>query len=74
MGLYDDPDPIMGKPDAIRGTVGAASDPSAGIRRNFTIPDSPVRRRLVDLPTFVEVRGGAYFFFPGIRALRFIAS
>jgi hypothetical protein len=26
------------------------------------------------LPQFVTVRGGAYFFLPGIRTLRFIAN
>jgi hypothetical protein len=33
-----------------------------------------VRRRYAELPQFVQVRGGAYFFLPGIRALRFLAS
>ena len=27
-----------------------------------------------ELPQFVHVRGGAYFFLPGIRALRFLAG
>jgi hypothetical protein len=26
------------------------------------------------LPQFVTVRGGAYFFLPGIRALRYLAT
>jgi hypothetical protein len=26
------------------------------------------------LPAFVTVRGGAYFFLPGIRALRYFAT
>ena len=34
----------------------------------------PARRRYAELPQFVHVRGGAYFFLPGIRALRFLAS
>jgi hypothetical protein len=33
-----------------------------------------VAERLEGLPQFVTVRGGGYFFMPGIRALRFIAS
>jgi len=40
----------------------------------MTIPKRPVRRRLTGLPSFTTVRGGAYFFLPGIRALRFLAS
>jgi hypothetical protein len=30
--------------------------------------------RITNLQRFVEVRGGAYFFLPGLRALRFIAG
>jgi Dyp-type peroxidase family len=54
------------------------SDPLVGPRRSkrsyFTTPARPVRRRYCELPQFVHVRGGGYFFLPGIRALRFIAS
>jgi deferrochelatase/peroxidase EfeB len=31
-------------------------------------------QRLTELPSFVTVCGGAYFFLPGIRALRYLAS
>jgi Dyp-type peroxidase family len=41
---------------------------------SFSIPGETVRRRLPNLPRFVTVRGGAYFFLPGIRALRYLAS
>ena len=30
--------------------------------------------RIAGLPQFVTVLGGAYFFLPGIRALRFLAT
>jgi hypothetical protein len=30
-------------------------------------------RRLTAIPQFVTVRGGAYFFLPSLRALRYIA-
>jgi Dyp-type peroxidase family len=54
------------------------SDPLVGARHDknsyFTVPDRPVRRRYAELPQFVHVRGGAYFFLPGVRALRFITS
>jgi len=40
----------------------------------FSIPAEPVRERYAALPQFVSGRGGAYFFLPGIRALRFLAT
>lgn len=41
----------------------------------FTIPQpNGPARRLTALPAFVTVRGGAYFFLPGIRALRYFAT
>ena len=40
----------------------------------FTLQGEPVRRCLVGLPSFVEMRGGAYFFLPGLRALRWLAT
>jgi deferrochelatase/peroxidase EfeB len=55
-----------------------ADDPLVGSRAggpsSFTVPDRPVRRRYRDLPQFVQVRGGAYFFLPGLRALQFLAA
>ena len=40
----------------------------------FTIPTNGVRERVTDVPRFVSVRGGAYFFLPGLAALRFLAE
>ena len=60
-GLYDERDPIFGK-------SGAAPTGS------MTIPRRPVRRMLQGLGGFVTVRGGAYFFMPGIKALHYLAS
>ncbi len=59
-GLYNDPDPIIGS----RG-------PGDDI---FTEQSEPVRRVVRGLPQFVTVRGGAYFFLPGLAALRYLAS
>ncbi len=59
-GLHGCPDPL-GSPE-----------PRGG--RRFSVPREPVRERHAGLPRFVEVRGGAYFFLPGIRALRFLAA
>jgi Dyp-type peroxidase family len=59
-GLYDEPDPLVANHEAIG--------------CNFSIPAEPVRTRYTNLPNFVTVRGGAYFFLPGIRALRYLAT
>ena len=59
-GLYDDKDPLIGAQDEAGGT--------------FTMLDEPVRRRLRGMPRFTRVRGGAYFFLPGVRALQFLSK
>jgi hypothetical protein len=57
--LDNERDPIVGNHD---GTF------------DMTIPKRPIRKRLRGLPAFTTIRGGAYFFLPGIRALRFLAT
>ena len=46
----------------------------SGRHARIQIPNRPVRKRIVGLPAFTTVRGGAYFFLPGIKALRFLAG
>lgn len=62
---------------SFNGLVGV-EDPLVGPRRDgpsdFVEPATPVRIRHIGLPQFVRVRGGAYFFLPGIRALRYLCS
>jgi len=60
-GLYNERDPIFG-------------DSSAQKDGYMTIPRAPVRQRLSNLGGFVTIRGGAYFFLPGIRALSYLGS
>jgi Dyp-type peroxidase family len=59
-GLYDDADPLV-----------APSSPHGG---TFTVQSSSVRERVSDVPRFVSVRGGAYFFMPGLAATRHLAG
>ncbi|MBW5482760.1 Dyp-type peroxidase [Streptomyces bambusae] len=59
-GLYDGPDPVAGARQDHRST--------------FTAQARPVRTRYLDLPQFVYVQGGAYFFLPGLRALRYLCE
>ena len=57
--LGNERDPIIGNQD---GTL------------EFKIPKRPIRKKITGLPAFTTVRGGAYFFLPGIKALRYLAA
>jgi len=57
--LGNERDPIIGTQD---GTL------------EFKIPKRPIRKRITGLPAFTTVRGGAYFFLPGIKALRYLCA
>lgn len=54
------------------------SDPIAATRRplgqRMTVQANPINIRTSDLGRFVGVEGGAYFFLPGLKALRFLAG
>jgi len=57
--LGNERDPIIGNQD---GTL------------EYKIPKRPIRKKITGLPSFTTVRGGAYFFLPGLRALRYLAG
>jgi hypothetical protein len=40
----------------------------------MTIPKRPIKRKLKGIPAFTTVKGGAYFFLPGLKALRYLVS
>jgi Dyp-type peroxidase family len=65
-GLHAESDPLLGN---------RHTDPGGRRCDYFSMPksDGPTRR-LEKLPQFVTVAGGAYFFLPGIRALRWLAE
>lgn len=65
-GLTGESDPLLGH---------RLPDPGDSPTNGFSIPqaDGP-DRRLNSLSQFVTVQGGAYFFLPGIRALRYLAT
>jgi deferrochelatase/peroxidase EfeB len=57
--------------------LGNERDPFVGTQDgtyDLTIPKRPIRKKIKGLPAFTTVRGGAYFFLPGIRALRYLAT
>jgi deferrochelatase/peroxidase EfeB len=57
--------------------LGNERDPIFGTQDgtfDITIPKRPIRKKIKGLPAFTTIRGGAYFFLPGIKALRYLAS
>lgn len=62
--LYNDPDPI----------TGVVSIPGENPVQNFTIQAQPVNKNISNLPQFVTVKGGAYFFFPSISAIKYFST
>jgi deferrochelatase/peroxidase EfeB len=63
-GLNEESDPLLGNREPV---VGCPVD-------KFSLPVAGgVRQQLQDLPRFTTIRGGAYFFLPGVRALRYLA-
>jgi Dyp-type peroxidase family len=65
-GLYDERDPITGN----------HSHPSNSKKTGtFSVPQHEgLRNRYTDVPEFVNVKGGAYFFMPGIKAIKFLST
>ena len=65
-GVTGESDPLLGNRHPIVGCP---------VTANFTIPgEGTLRRRVSNLQQFVTVRGGAYFFLPSLRALRYLAG
>ena len=40
----------------------------------FTAQSASVRQRTLQIPSFIRVRGGAYFFLPGLATIRYLAT
>jgi hypothetical protein len=65
-GLPSESDPLLG-------TRAPAADGT--LTDGFSMPRADgAAERIAGLPQFVTVLGGGYFFLPGIRALRFLAT
>jgi len=65
-GMRDEADPLLG--NRLPTAAGMSTD-------CFSLPQfNGPHERLTGLPQFVTVLGGAYFFLPGIRALRFLSG
>jgi Dyp-type peroxidase family len=57
--LGNERDPIIGTQD---GTL------------EYKIPKRPIRKTITGLPAFTTVKGGAYFFLPGLKALKYLSA
>lgn len=68
-GLYADPDPVIAPH---RDPADASTYPEEVSR--FTVQQCPVRHRVSGIPRFVTVRGGAYLFMPGLKALQYLSD
>lgn len=65
-GLQQQGDPLLGHRQALKD--GAATD-------QFHRPDKAgPQQKTCQLPQFVTVRGGGYFFMPGLKALQYLSS
>jgi Dyp-type peroxidase family len=65
-GMSGESDPLLGNREPIVG--GALTD-------GFAIPrEGGLSSKLSGLPQFIKVHGGAYFFLPGVRALRYFVK
>lgn len=65
-GLTGESDPLLGHREPI---------PGCPVTSDFNRQNAGhLRHRVSGLPQFVTVRGGAYFFLPSLRALRYIAD
>jgi deferrochelatase/peroxidase EfeB len=65
-GVTEESDPLLGNREPVEGCPFTDS---------FSIPqEGKVRKRIMEMPQFTTVRGGAYFFLPGIRALRYLSK
>ena len=63
--LYQETDPLIGDPTRI---VDAQSQKAT--TTPFSIPTKTIRERIPNIPRFVTAIGGAYFFLPGLDAIR----
>lgn len=57
--------------------LGNEHDPICGAQDgtlDFTVPKRPIRKVHKGLPAFTTLTGGAYFFLPGMSAMRYLAS
>lgn len=60
--MFNDVDPLIGV------------QPDEDMPLEFRVPTGSARKRYTNIPQFVKVVGGSYFFFPGIHAIEHLAN
>jgi deferrochelatase/peroxidase EfeB len=64
-GMTEESDPLLGNRSPVIGCP---------FTNTFSVPQGgKIRKRILGLPQFITVQGGAYFFLPGVSALRYFA-
>jgi deferrochelatase/peroxidase EfeB len=64
--MTEESDPLLGNRQPV---------PGCPFTDTFSLPQEiGVRTRITQMPQFITVRGGAYFFLPSVSALRFLAA
>ena len=64
--LTEESDPLIGNREPV---------PGCPFTNTFSIPEEHgIRDRAMNVPQFITVRGGAYFFLPSLSALRYLAA
>ena len=61
--LVNDPDPFIG-----------VKETPDGVPQVFTIPSHPANKYVIGLQRFLTVKGGAYFFFPSLTTIKYLAT
>lgn len=65
-GMTEESDPLLANREALAGCP---------FTNTFSLPqENGIRRRIMNVPQFITVRGGAYFFLPSLRALRYLCK
>ncbi|WP_109830304.1 Dyp-type peroxidase [Reichenbachiella versicolor] len=64
--LYSEADPLLGEV--------SDAEKNNGVFGDFTAPGDLLRTRVRRLEKFVDVKGGAYFFMPGIKAIKYLSK
>ena len=70
LGLYQEVDPVAGHHEQFKDQPDGIDDKF----NEYTEPAHQIRKKYYNIPRFVTVKGGAYFFTPGISTVKYLAA